>query len=147
MNRQSLIAFGGVPMLAVLVAGLVAFSAVPSRGHHASYFDRETTLSITGTVASLEWTNPHAFLLIDVAAEDGHVDRWTVEGRSPNQLIRNGWNRTSIQPGETITVTGRPPRELTNLADGIGVRFFLGAGPVTLPDGSTMMFGGQVQAP
>jgi hypothetical protein len=46
-----------------------------------------------------------------------------------------------------VTITGRPPRELSRLADGIGARFFLGAGPIKLPDGSTRMFGSQVETP
>jgi hypothetical protein len=91
--------------------------------------------------------NPHAFLLVDVVAEDGHIDRWTIEGQSPNQLRRSGWSQATILPGDMVTVTGRPPRELSRLADGIGARFFLGAGPITLPDGSTRMFGSQVETP
>lgn len=147
MKRRSLITGGSVGVTAALVTGLAVLSAPPTMGHHSSYFDPETTLSITGTVTELAWMNPHAFLLVDVVAEDGHIDRWTIEGRSPNQLRRSGWSQVTIQPGDMVTVTGRPPRELSTLADGIGARFFLGAGPITLPDGSTRMFGGQVEEP
>ena len=146
MNRRSLIT-GSVGVTTALVVGIAVFTAPSTMGHHSSYFDPDTTLSITGKVAELAWMNPHAFLLVDVVAEDGHVDRWTVEGRSPNQLRRSGWTQSSIRPGDLITVKGRPPRELPALADGLGAQFFLGAGPITLPDGSTMMFGGQVEAP
>ena len=120
---------------------LIALSviALPLLGHHAGFFDPNRVVEVSGTVARFEWTNPHAFLFIDIENDNGEVERWTVEGRSPNQLTRTGWTRETIKPGETITVVGRPPRETSRLAE--TAANFLGAGPVELPDGKTLIFG------
>lgn len=123
--------------LIVLLA--LAAAAVPLAGHHASYFDPEKTVTVSGRVARFEWTNPHAYLMIDTERPDGQVQRWTVEGRSPNQLMRSGWTQQTIRPGEMVTVIGRPPRRDSRLAE-MG-SFFIGAGPVRLSDGETLVFG------
>ncbi len=123
------------PTILILLAGI----AVPLLAHHASYFDPERIVTVSGTVARFEWTNPHAFLFVDAETAEGRVERWMVEGRSPNQLMRTGWTRQTIRPGETITVTGRPPRDTSRLAE-TGAQF-LGAGPVKLADGQTLVFG------
>lgn len=120
---------------------LVALSAiaVPLWGHHASFFDPEKVITVSGTVARFEWKNPHAFLVIDTEKPDGRIERWTVEGRSPNQLLRAGWTQQTIRVGEVVTVVGRPPRDTARLAE--SGSHFLGAGPVRLPGGQTLVFG------
>ena len=124
-------------VLIVLIA--LAAAAVPLAGHHASYFDPQEIIVVTGKVSGVQWTNPHAYLLIDSMHPDGQIQRWTVEGRSPNQLLRAGWTQQTIHIGEEITVTGRPPRADSRLAE-MGP-FFIGAGPVRLAGGETMRFG------
>ncbi len=123
------------PTVLILLTGI----ALPLVAHHASYFDPERIVTVSGTVARFEWTNPHAFLFVDAETAEGGIERWMVEGRSPTQLMRTGWTRQTIRPGETITVTGRPPRDTSRLAE-TGAQF-LGAGPVMLADGQTLVFG------
>ena len=67
------------------------------------------------------------------------MERWTVEGRSPNQLSRSGWSRETIKPGEIVTVVGSPLRDSSHLADSGAL--FLGAGPIELANGQMLVFG------
>ena len=91
----------------IAVAVLMSAAVSPVSAHHsfASEFDA-TPLKLTGTVTEVKWTNPHVRVCIDVRDDDGRVINWSFELRSPNVLIRAGWNRNSVQTGESITVEG-----------------------------------------
>lgn len=95
-----------------LVAASMTAASVPALAHHSfSPFDMGTQKTVTGTVKAVEWTNPHTWIWLDVANEQGAVDAWGFEGMSPNFLARRGWTRTSLKVGDRITVTFRPLRD------------------------------------
>jgi len=112
---------GDVPMknktLVAAVAGLV-FSLLASSGtaHHsfAAQFDAEKPLMLIGTVTKVSWRNPHAWFYIDVEDNDGNVANWGLELASPNFLMRNGWNRSSMKVGAAVTVEGFHARDGSN---------------------------------
>ena len=90
------------------IAAILAFCpAASSHGHHsfAAEFDRNKPIELTGTVTKIEWTNPHARIYIDVE-EDGKVVNWDFELGPPNGLLRQGWNRNSLQQGQVVKVSG-----------------------------------------
>jgi hypothetical protein len=92
-----------------LLAGIgLLLTAIPVIAHHAfsAEFDRGKPVSVKGTVLKVEWTNPHARLYVDVKDEKGQVTNWDFELSSPNGLMRRGWTRNSLKPGEVVTVTG-----------------------------------------
>jgi hypothetical protein len=94
---------------------LAALSAVtlltPADAHHSfAMFDQTRTVTIKGQVAQFQWTNPHAFIELNVPNGSGGNDRWSIELNSPNNLTRQGWRRSSLKPGETVTVTLNPLR-------------------------------------
>jgi hypothetical protein len=122
---------------AVLIVLLVVVPSLWS--HHAGYFDDKTVVKVSGIVARFEWTNPHSFLYLDIETPTGQIERWTIEGRSPNQLRRSGWSAATITPGEMVTVEGSPPRDTTRLAGSSA--HFLGAGRIELATGETLTFG------
>ena len=102
-------------------------------GHHsgAAEFDSSKPIDLTGVVTKVEWTNPHAHFYIDVKDSDGNVVNWNLELASPNILIRNGWKRDSIKPGDTVTVTGSRARKSPT----VGI-----ANTIVFPDGHKLNF-------
>ena len=99
---------------AFLVAGAMSLSfAGTASAHHnfAAEFDENNKIELTGVVTKINWRNPHAYFFIDVTGEDGNVHNWGLELGSPNGLMRQGWTRTSLNIGDTVTVSGFRARD------------------------------------
>jgi hypothetical protein len=110
-----------------LVAGLPVFA------HHsgAAEFDSTKKIDLTGVVTKVEWTNPHAHFYMDVKDASGNMVNWNLELASPNVLIRNGWTRKSVKPGDTVSVTGIRAKDAPNYGS---------AALITFPDGHKLNF-------
>jgi len=94
---------------AVVVVGIALLLAGRSVvAHHAfsAEFDADKPVKLTGTVTKLEWTNPHAWIYMDVKDPSGNVANWGFELASPNGLMRLGWTRFSLRPGDEVTIEG-----------------------------------------
>ena len=92
--------------LCLALAGLLPLAA-PALAHHSfAMFDQRKVMTLEGTVAEFQWTNPHAFIELD--AKGGR--HWSIELNSPNNLKRQGWNRASLKPGDRIAVRIAPLR-------------------------------------
>ena len=116
---------------AALGATLAAVSltlAGRAGAHHAfsTEFDASQPVTLRGTITSVEWINPHAFIHLEVKRDDGTVETWMIEAGSPNTLVRRGLTRDSIPPGTQVVVFGYRHRNGSNTANGRDV---------TLPDG------------
>jgi len=107
--------------LAVLL-GLAA-TPVAAVAHHAfaAEFDRDQPLEVTGTVTLVEWMNPHARFYVDVE-EDGKVVNYDFELGSPNGLMRRGWRRDSLLPGDVVIVAGWRARNDPHVANARSVK-------------------------
>jgi len=91
-----------VVLLIVFWAGLGMLSA-----HHSfSMFDTGKRVTLTGSVTMFEWTNPHAYIYLEVKGEDGKVVEWEVEMMSLNHLKSYGWSRSTVKEGDVISCTG-----------------------------------------
>ncbi|HXR89858.1 MAG TPA: DUF6152 family protein [Steroidobacteraceae bacterium] len=85
-----------------------------AQAHHTyAMFNRSQTLTLQGTVAKLEWTNPHVFLWLYVpsASNPGKYDLYALENGSPNAISKIGWNKESLQPGDKVTIEYWPLRD------------------------------------
>jgi hypothetical protein len=93
---------------AVAVSFGLSFASLPAFAHHsfAAEFDVKQPITLKGTVTKVEWTNPHVWIYIDVANENGTVEHWQCENGAPNALARMGWTRHSLNVGDKITVEG-----------------------------------------
>ena len=118
---------------AVLVGGFAAADVTVTAHHSFAPFDLTMEKTITGTVSRFEWTNPHSWIWVDVPNEKGGVDSWAVEGMSPNYLARRGWSKSTLKPGEKITISVRPLRNGQN--GGMFVRATLADGRVLTQTG------------
>lgn len=124
-------------MRVVVFLSVGIFSAVAAYAHHSqSEFDSELTVDIHGLVNKLEWKSPHARLYVDVTDENGETVSWNFELPSPNTLMRRGWTRKSLMPGDEVSVTGFRARNYPTIAiarivrDQSGNPLFTGATPV-----------------
>ncbi len=105
------------------VAALAA--AVPLLAHHAfsAEFDANRPVQLKGTVTKMEWINPHAWIHIDVHTDNGNVEKWMVEGGTPNTLFRRGFTKRSLLPGTVILVDGYQAKDGTQKANGRDLTF------------------------
>jgi hypothetical protein len=112
----------------------LALAAGSAAAHHSfSVFNMQEQIQITGTVKEVQWTNPHIWVWIDVTEADGTVTTWGLEGMSPNFLARRGWTRTTLEPGDEVTVSLNP------LKSGDPGGMFIST---TAPDGTILSMGG-----
>ena len=119
--RGTKTALGAV--LLSFAASLLA-AALPVRAHHSfpAQYDAEKPITLTGTVTKVEWTNPHIFIYIDVTDENtGEVVNWALEMGGPNALLRLGWKRDSLKPGDRIIVEGSLARDGSPLANATSI--------------------------
>jgi Family of unknown function (DUF6152) len=115
--------------------------AIPVYAHHSfAMFDAEKAQTIAGTVKDFQWTNPHAWIMLDVAKEgQAQPATWAIEMGGPGGLARQGWRPKTLTPGMPVSVTVHPLRDGTN-----GGQFM----SITLPDGTKLGAGqGQVAQP
>ena len=97
-------------VLRVAVLGALV-AAVPAAAHHSfAMFDQKKIMTLEGTVHEFQWTNPHAFIELDVQG-GGKTIRWSIELNSPNNLKRQGWNRTALKAGDKVTLRMNPLRD------------------------------------
>ena len=94
---------------AVLVFGLLL--AGPLYAHHSvqAQFDIHKTFTVSGTVAKVEWINPHSYLTINVKDADGKIQKWAFELGGPGALRRAGMSREDrggLKPGDEVTASG-----------------------------------------
>ena len=124
----------------IVMASVCSFLAArPMAAHHAfaAEFDADKPVKLTGAVTKLEWTNPHAWIYVDVKDESGNVANWGFELASPNGLMRNGWTRFSLKAGDVVTVEGSRAKNGSTSAN---------AQVVIMADTGRRLFAGSSQA-
>jgi hypothetical protein len=123
-----------VRALAVVGIATLAVYAIPAVAHHSfAMFDASKTVTLEGSVKEFQWTNPHAWILLNVANQQGQADMWAIELNGPSGLARDGWKPKTLTPGMNVSVTIHPLHDGTNGGQFLNVK---------LPDGSQMGRGG-----
>ena len=110
--------------------------------HHAfsAEFDSNKPVMLEGALTKTEWTNPHAWIYIDVKGTDGKVLNWAIEMGPPSALLRRGWNRNSLPVGTKIKVQGFQAKDGSYRANGRDITFedgsklFVGSSGIGAPD-------------
>ena len=101
------------PRALVAAAAIACFAPLAAQAHHsfAVYFDPSKNVTITGKVTAFRFTNPHGMIALDVTEAGGKVTEWRAETNAPVVLVRRGWTREIIKPGDTITIEGWASRD------------------------------------
>src|SRR5215216_1598910 len=116
----------------LLIATWIA--TVDGKAHHsfAAQYDANKPLTLKGVVTKMEWMNPHSRFYVDVKDDAGKIVNWNVELASPHVLLRQGWTRDSLKPGDLVTVDAAHAKDGSNMAN---------AQRVTLADGRRVFAG------
>jgi hypothetical protein len=98
MTAKTLLAASALALLGTGIA----------QAHHsfAVFFDSTKMVKLRGKVTAFHFTNPHGIIAFDVTGADGKVQSWRAETNAPVVLMRRGWTRASVKPGDTITIEG-----------------------------------------
>jgi hypothetical protein len=139
MKAMQLIRSRGAGLTAGVAASLVlAHSAV---AHHSqSEFDFKQTVIVEGAVTKLDWRSPHARLYLDVVNAAGETEHWDFELPSPTTLMRRGWKRDAMKPGDKVTVNGARARNFPligyarTIKDAGGKALFTGITEINEPE-------------
>jgi hypothetical protein len=114
--RLAMLVFHGI---ACMLAGTAAHA------HHAfaTEFSVDRPVTLEGKVTKVELINPHSWIHIEVAGENGESVTWMIEGGSPNALVRRGVTKASIPVGSELVVRGYQARDGSNRAVGRDMSF------------------------
>lgn len=108
---------------AIIAGGAALMLAAAVWAHHSqSEFDFRQSVTVEGPVVKLDWRSPHARLYVDRVNEKGETEHWDFELPSPTTLMRRGWKRDSLKPGEKVTVVGARARNFPTIGYARSVR-------------------------
>src|ERR1700682_129070 len=95
----------------IALTGIFFLISIPLLAHHgASEYDMTKIVSLRATVTELQFVNPHTLLVFTVKDDSGKAIEWQGELPSPNLLSRRGWSRSTLKPGDQVTVLGSPAK-------------------------------------
>jgi len=95
-----------------VLATAALISAPAALAHHSTaMFDMNKDVTLDGTIKDFQWTNPHTWIVFLVPNAAGNYDEYGIEGMSPNYLVRNGWNKHTLKPGDKVTLTIHPLKD------------------------------------
>ena len=86
--------------------------SIPALSHHSDrMYALDTTVELEGVVREFQYSNPHAWLIVDVENDDGTVTTWGFEGSSASNMMRAGVRPGDLAPGTRVRVSGHPMRD------------------------------------
>ena len=95
----------GIAAFAILLLSSSVFAH-----HGTSRYDLDKTITLSGTVTGFDWGNPHCLIHMDVKANNGEVQHWTLELASPFTMSHVGWNKDSLKIGDEIIADTHPAK-------------------------------------
>ena len=99
-------------MLWLAAAMIVATGAADAHHSFAGTYHEEDSMTIEGELVQFLYRNPHSFVHVLVPADNGETERWAIEWGGVAQLNREGVDRFTLKPGETVRITGAPSRSV-----------------------------------
>jgi hypothetical protein len=98
-------------LVVVAMTGSLAVLAASVAAHHGvAGYDMTKTITLHGTVAKFDWSNPHVVVYVDAKNEGGEMQHWTIEFAAPVHMVRAGWSKNSMKAGDDIVIETHPSR-------------------------------------
>jgi hypothetical protein len=112
----------------------VCLAAASASAHHsfAAEFDETKPIKLSGKVIEMRWSNPHAWIYLEVTGQDGKPEKWAFETSAANGLFRRGWRKEDLPAGTVLTIDGWLARNGSKTVN---------AGSILLPDGRRLFAG------
>jgi hypothetical protein len=95
---------------------MALFATMPVLAHHSyAMFDLSKEVTLEGTVRAFQWTNPHIWIdIVVIDKNTGEPVNWSIEGKGPVELVRDGWRHDAIKAGDKVTLVIHPLKQSTN---------------------------------
>jgi hypothetical protein len=129
-----MISFRRIPMRRSGLLAACALMGFPVMAHHSgAQYDHTQPATVFGVVTKMDWANPHSHLYLQVRDGNGEGAQWQFDLPSVNRLVRLGWTRHALNPGDQVTVIGAPLRGTSHVAwainvlDASGRKLFVGS--------------------
>jgi hypothetical protein len=101
-----------IPAMLIVAALSGSIGVGPTFAHHSfGLYDMGRTVEIDGTVAQMEWSNPHCWLFLRVGTSTGTQSGYGFEMTSVGEMTRRGWKKTALKPGDKVKVRYHPLRD------------------------------------
>jgi hypothetical protein len=94
-----------------LIASFLLISGVALAHHSGVMFDRDKEVTVKGTVKEFAFVNPHVSILISVTDAKEVTADWSFEAASVRGLVSSGWRKSSLHPGDVVTLVGHPIKD------------------------------------
>ena len=120
-------------LILATAAALVPVATLDAHHAFSAEFDANRPVILEGTVTKMDWVNPHSWIHIDVDRGNGKIEKWMVEGGTPNTLLRRGLRRSDLPAGTKVKVEGYQAKDGGLRANGRNI---------TLPDGRALFLSG-----
>ena len=105
--------------------------SLPVQAHHGgAAYDQTKSITFEGTVTEMQFANPHVLVYWDVKSGAAAGQKWSGWLPAPNKLARAGWSRKTLNPGDTVTVSGTPHKDGTHV---LQIRKLVGFDGADLP--------------
>jgi len=103
VKRKLLVVLAAVGSIAMFSGSLLAH-------HGVAGYDMTKTITLHGTVAKFDWSNPHVVVYVDAKNDSGEMQHWTIEFAAPVHMVRAGWSKNSMKAGDDIIIETHPSR-------------------------------------
>src|SRR5690606_11645160 len=96
------------PLIACFLGIAVPLAA---HGHHSpAAYDLTTEVEIVGTIAAVEWTNPHIYVTVEIVGADGQRRLQKIESDGVAAVRTSGLTKEILAPGSRVAFRAVPNR-------------------------------------
>jgi len=108
-----------------IIAALMGLMAASVAAHHSfsAEYDSNKPIKLTGKVVEMRWSNPHAWIYINVTGKDGKAVKWAWETGGANALYRRGWRKEDLVAGTELVIDGYQARNGSTTANATSITF------------------------